>query len=231
MPALSLDRLAYQSGCALRWLGNRFPVIFRLLILFYCLLPLAPAPAHILPYPPQTVDSKHPLVCVHTRLTDEVEDLKVQRSLQMVREMGAGTIVEFFPWAYVEVSPGYYDWGHPDRIIDMARQEGLQVIARLGLVPDWALPKIPQQQVSNNYLTPDHFEDYARFVGKFVERYRGRVDHIIIWNDPNISLEWGYRSSTPAEYVKLLRLAYQAAHAANPGVVVLGGALAPTLEA
>src|SRR5690349_7981119 len=101
MPSLTLVGLAYRTGFTLRGLAGRFPIILRLLALFYCLLPLTPAPARILPYPPQTVDTKHPLVCVHTRLTDEVEDLKVQRSLQMVREMGAATIVEFFPWAYV----------------------------------------------------------------------------------------------------------------------------------
>ncbi|MBX3058034.1 MAG: hypothetical protein KF770_16325 [Anaerolineae bacterium] len=34
---------------------------------------------------------------VHTRLTDEVEEWKIKRSLQMVRQMGAPWIVEFFP--------------------------------------------------------------------------------------------------------------------------------------
>ncbi|MEK7312761.1 MAG: hypothetical protein AAB382_12375, partial [Chloroflexota bacterium] len=44
---------------------------------------------------PQTVQTTHPKVCVHTRLTDEVEEWKIQRSLAMVREMGAPTIVEY----------------------------------------------------------------------------------------------------------------------------------------
>src|SRR5262245_36158659 len=52
--------------------------------------------------PPQTVHTNHPMLCMHTRLTDEVEPWKVLLSLQMVREMGAPTIVEYFPWAYYE---------------------------------------------------------------------------------------------------------------------------------
>ncbi|MCB0235042.1 MAG: hypothetical protein KDG58_12665, partial [Anaerolineae bacterium] len=51
--------------------------------------------------PQQTVQSINPKMGVHTRLTDEVEEWKVKRTLEMVREMGANWIVEFFPWAYV----------------------------------------------------------------------------------------------------------------------------------
>jgi hypothetical protein len=49
--------------------------------------------------PPQTVVTNHPILCMHTRLTDEVEPWKVMQSLEMVRLMGAPTIVEYFPWA------------------------------------------------------------------------------------------------------------------------------------
>jgi len=69
-----------------------------------------------------TVETNVPQLCMHTRLIDEVEEWKIQRSLELVREMGAGTIVEFFPWAYIETGKGTYDWHHPDRIIDMALQ-------------------------------------------------------------------------------------------------------------
>jgi hypothetical protein len=59
----------------------------------------------------RTVVTTNPLIGVHTRLTDEVEEWKVQRTLQMVREMGAPWIVEFFPWSYIEPRPGQFDWG------------------------------------------------------------------------------------------------------------------------
>ncbi|MEP7286380.1 MAG: endo-1,4-beta-xylanase [Chloroflexota bacterium] len=224
---LSLPRLAYLAGRGVRRFG---PAVLRVIVLLAALLQLTPAPPRMLPYPPQAVETQHPVVCVHTRLTDEVEDLKIQRTLQLVREMGASTIVDFLPWAYIEGEKGQYDWHHPDRIINMARQEGIDVIVRLGLVPAWARPKPPAQETSLNYLTPDHFEDYAQFVGKFVEHYRGVVGKIIVWNEPNINMEWGYRASTPEEYVQMLKLVYAAAHEANPNIVILAGALAPTLE-
>ena len=56
------------------------------------------------------------------------------------------------------------------------------------------------------------------------------MNHVIIWNEPNLSFEWGYRPVDPEGYVELLRAVYPRARAANPDVVVLAGALAPTLE-
>jgi hypothetical protein len=47
--------------------------------------------------PPQQVVTTNPIVGVHTRLTDEVENWKIQRTLHMVREMGAPWVVEYFP--------------------------------------------------------------------------------------------------------------------------------------
>ncbi|MGD2041164.1 MAG: beta-galactosidase, partial [Anaerolineae bacterium] len=84
--------------------------------------------------PQQTVHSIDPHMGIHTRLTDEVEPWKIKRSLEMVREMGASWIVEYFPWAYYEPAPGRFDWTHADLVVDHARRQGLTVIARLGFV-------------------------------------------------------------------------------------------------
>ena len=56
------------------------------------------------------------------------------------------------------------------------------------------------------------------------------INHIIIWNEPNLSFEWGYRPVDPAAYVRLLQGSYLAIKSANPDAVVLAGALAPTME-
>ena len=205
---------------------------WRTLIVLLLVLPfLAPPRPLVVKGPPQEVETAHPIVGVHTRLTDEVDEWKVQRSLQMVREMGAPWIVEFFPWAYIEpYESGDFTWGHSDMIVKHAQAQGLTVIARLGLVPEWARPDPDEETSTWNTIDPEHYGDFAAFVGAFVARYQGRVDHIIIWNEPNLSFEWGYRSVDPAGYIDLLAAAYQAAKAANPDVIVLGGALAPTLE-
>src|SRR5688572_30820574 len=115
-----------------------FPWLIRLLLIGLVLKATAHRPPYVVIGEAQIVESAHPITCVHTRLTDEVEEWKIRRTLQMVREMGATTIVEFFPWPYIEAEQGVYHWEHSDMIVRHARAQGLQVIARIGLVPAWA---------------------------------------------------------------------------------------------
>ncbi len=175
----------------------------------------------------QTVVTNAPILGVHTRLTDEVEEWKIKRSLELVREMGAPTIVELFPWAYYEPDrQGDYSWDHPDMVIAHAEAQGLRVIARISLTPAWARPP----DTALNYLDADSYAAFASFAAAFAERYQGRVNDIIVLNEPNLTFEWGGRQTTPADYVDLLRVVYPVVKAANPEAVVLAGALAPTLE-
>ena len=205
------------------WRGRSW---LRVLILLL-LLGLYAAPPDILVAvgPKQTVETRLPKLGVHTRLTDEVEPWKIRRTLEMVREMGASWIVEYFPWAYFEPQPGRYEWTHADLVVDHALAQGLTVIARLGFVPQWARPK----DTTSLYLAEENYPAFARFVGRFVRHFAGRVRYVILWNEPNLSLEWGYRPVDPASYVRMLEVGYREAKAANPDVVVLAGALAPTL--
>jgi len=202
--------------------------LLRLVLAALLMWAVRPAPVRAPPGPPRTVVTLNPLVGVHTRLTDEVEEWKIQRTLQMVREMGAPWIVEFFPWPYIEPAEGVFAWEHSDMVIQHAANQGLTVIARLGWTPAWARPKA--QQTTLTYLDSDHYEAFASFAAAFATRYRGSVHHIIVWNEPNLSFEWGYRPVDPAEYVELLRVVSSHVRAVNPEINVLAGALAPTLE-
>jgi len=175
--------------------------------------------------PQQQVQTLNPKMGVHTRLTDEVEEWKIKRTLEMVREMGARWVVEYFPWGYYERAKGDYSWKHPDMVVDHAVAQGLTVVARLDFVPQWARP----ENTTFRYLDEDHYSDYGDFVHAFVDHFKGRVDHVIIWNEPNLSFEWGYRPVDPEGYARLLSIAYEKAKEANPGVQVLAAGLAPTL--
>jgi hypothetical protein len=59
-------------------------------------------------------------------------------------------------------------------------------------------------------------------------RYRGRIRAYIIWNEPNLALEWGGDPPDPAAYVALLRTGYEAVRAGDPAALVVSAGLAPT---
>jgi hypothetical protein len=56
------------------------------------------------------------------------------------------------------------------------------------------------------------------------------VHAIEVWNEPNLDREWGNQPINPssaADYVRLLGGAYQAAHAADPTMLVITAGLSP----
>lgn len=185
----------------------------------------APPPVLVTLGATQSVQTLHSKVGVHTRLTDEVEEWKIKKTLEMVRQMGAPWIVEYFPWGYIENSKGEYDWSHADAVVEHARAQGLTVIARLGYVPAWARP----QGTVTSFLDAAHYSDFGDFVAAFTDHFKGQVSYLIIWNEPNTNFEWGERPVDPAAYVSLLRTANARAKEKNPGVKILAGALAPNL--
>jgi polysaccharide biosynthesis protein PslG len=201
--------------------------IATLIVLVLGLVILLPPPQPLVSLgPQQTVTTNNPKLGVHTRLTDEVEEWKIQRTLQMVREMGAPWIVEYFPWAYSEPQAGRLDFSHADLVVNHARAQGLTVIARVDLVPEWARPANSPAQ----YLPTERFMAYGNFIYAFVQHFKGRIGYLQIWNEPNLNNEWGGRPPDPQAYVRLLAVAFARAKEADPSVVVLAGALSPTLE-
>jgi len=214
------------SDGAVRWIRERAPAWARVVVSLWVVWMLSVPPQRlVVPGPLRQVETLNPKMGVHTRLTDEVEEWKIQQTLAMVRQMGAPWVVEYFPWAYYEPSPGRYQWGHADVVVDHAVAQGLTVLARIDYVPEWARP----EETTTRYLDEAGYDDYAAFVGAFVEHFRGRVQYVIIWNEPNLSFEWGYRQPDPEGYTELLRRAYLSAKEANPDVIVLAAGLAPTL--
>lgn len=212
---------------------SRFLQLAAYALIFWTLSTSLTAPnPRVLFGPDQTVITQVPQLCVHTRLIDEVEEWVIQRSLVMVREMGAAAIVEFFPWSYIERTPGQFDWQQADRIIGHARNQGLQVIARLGMVPAWAQQSLAGTEIipTHNTLPESSFQQFADYAAAFAQRYAADVHQLIIWNEPNLAFEWGYQQVSPETYTSLLRTVYHTVKQGTPEISILGGALASTLE-
>lgn len=71
---------------------------------------------------------------------------------------------------------------------------------------------------------PAYYQQYAEFVAGLATS----VDAIEVWNEPNLEREWPIGQISAADYTDLLVIAYRAIKEANPGVMVISAALAPT---
>ncbi len=174
---------------------------------------------------------------VNVFLEQEVEPQKRERAVRMIAEAGFHWLRQEFPWEDIEIhgkgdfedrrhEPHRSAWEKYDHIVGLAEQYDLEIIARLSNPPAWSRA---EGDAIGAFAPPDDLADYGDFVEAVVRRYRGRIRHYQIWNEPNIYPEWGERPVSPEAYTELLRVGYTRVKAACPECVVLSGALAQTI--
>ncbi len=103
--------------------------------------------------------------------------------------------------------------GAAANVINQARANGLNIL--LGVVGN-----------------PSQMGDYEAYTNEFAA-YLGQVaalgpDAIEVWNEPNLTREWPAGQVNGGTYTIMLQKAYTAIKTANPNVLVISGAPAPT---
>lgn len=138
-----------------------------------------------------------------------------------------------FWWSGMQAGPGQdlNPFYLPTSYIDQEHQHGVKTVVGLLIsTPDWAAsnPADHQASVPRNLSLPynDPNNYWGQFVSKIVKMYAGRIDHWIIWNEPDIrpgdpNAAYYTWAGSSADYYQLLKVAYLSAHAANPNVQVL----------
>ncbi len=138
--------------------------------------------------------------------------------------LGAGWGRVRFHWALIQPH-GPTEWVEAEFNSDeLAREQaaGRQIIALLIGIPAWARE---QTGLPRGLYLPNNDPGnlWASYVREAVRRYRGQIDHWIIWNEPDV---WnpehpGYTwPGDEADYVQLLKVAYLTAKEANPDAVI-----------
>ncbi|MDP2726631.1 MAG: cellulase family glycosylhydrolase, partial [Dehalococcoidia bacterium] len=149
-----------------------------------------------------------------------------ERDLRLVKDAGFRWVKLMFQWDYIEVKgKGQFEWNEPDRLVKLSSDMGLKLLARVDFVPKWARVAGADLKVNG---PPAKYSDYFDFVGALASRYKGRIAAYQIWNEPNLAREWDGRAPNAKEYVDLLKGAYQAIKAADPGAIVITSGLSPT---
>jgi hypothetical protein len=105
-----------------------------------------------------------------------------------------------------------------------ANAAGREVVGLLIKTPAWATDGLPECGVPRGLALPvdDPGNLWAAFVRRIVGTFAGQIDRWIIWNEPDIvpgtfGVVW---CGSMEEYYQLLKVAYLAAHEANPNVTI-----------
>jgi hypothetical protein len=139
--------------------------------------------------------------------------------------LGAGWTRITFRWN--EIQPNSPDEWNVVPISDQALNNelarGRHAVGLLVTTPGWATdvgigPGVPK----GLYLPHDDPNNlWANFVRSMVSRYAGRIDHWIIWNEPDIPdtqhMSWG---GSTEDFIRLLQVAYAVAKETNPNAVI-----------
>jgi hypothetical protein len=146
----------------------------------------------------------------------------VPAALGLVQGAGFGWVKQQVRWADVEAITEQPDWAPLDAVVDTAAGQGLRVLLSVVTAPSWT------RADGRTDGPPDDPAILADFVGRLAARYAGRVQAYEVWNEQNLSREWGGDRISAGSYVELLKAAYPAIKAADPDTLVLSGALTPT---
>lgn len=146
--------------------------------------------------------------------------------LDWVRLLGFTHAKQIFAWSDLEPERDVWHFGQADAVVSLAQARNVQLVARLGFTPDWASPADLSPDATDT--PPVNLEDFGRYCGTVAERYAGRIRAYQIWNEPNLSREWGANPPNAGEYVALLRVCSQAIRAVDPQAILISAGLSPT---
>lgn len=168
---------------------------------------------------PADVDPDKSFFGMHIQMTDFLATMARNVGVRWVRLHDVGAVTN---WHVVEPVKG--QWRFNDEGVDLLRRHGLKILSVLGAVPPWATTNRSGRTDYPMWNVPDKpgaMEDWAEYVRKTVEHYKGRIDRWGVWNEP-----WGMffadAKGTPHEISELTKIAYQEAKKVDPDAPVLG---------
>ena len=128
-------------------------------------------------------------------------------------------------WPSVEVAKGRYDWGLIDKLVDGLTSRGIKLFLGTGCNSHAEYHDFPKGYHFPPTDSPEALEGYCRYAKAMVERYKDRVRHYEIWNEPNIQSFWRPEPDAKA-YALLVRRVNEAIRSIDSKVKIIGGALA-----
>ena len=145
---------------------------------------------------------------------------------QIRNQLGLSWVKQQVRWDHFSTAPGQMDWSGYDAMVMFAAERELKVMMSVVGAPDWSRSYF---DANPEAAPPDDLSLFVNFVGEMVDRYKGRIHAIEVWNEQNLDREWDTEEGVnAARYVEMLRLTYQAIKSRDPSIIVISGALSPT---
>lgn len=146
----------------------------------------------------------------------KIQEETVPQTFELLEKAGVKWARLGFRWDEMEPRKGVYDFSKNDRLVEIAQRHNIKVLGLITRTPVWA------SGAEDTISPPRNIEDWKMFVRMLVTRYKGKITHWEVWNEPDIKKFW---KGTPDEYVALLKEAYGIIKGIDPEIKVLSAGL------
>ncbi len=144
---------------------------------------------------------------------------RIKRHLAIARRAGAKYLRCAFSWDAIEKKRDQYDWTFWDTLVDLAGQNGIQLLPYVAYTPEWAARGAKEFWKQ----PPREAQFYGDFMYRIAARYRGRIRTWEIWNEPDNKDYW---TGTADEFAPLVELAARRIREADPNAILILGGMA-----
>jgi hypothetical protein len=164
---------------------------------------------------------------VHYRDADAAS---IERQFDLMAGMHVKWVRVDLDWAWMEKEQGQIEWAYPDKVVEEAKDRGMNVLCVLASTPAWARTSAPGNSATTPYSRPTQLSDLGNFVRTAAQRYSSRgVHNWEVWNEPNIKLFWPPQPDAQ-EYGNLFRVVATAIRGVDPQATILTGGLSPRYD-
>jgi hypothetical protein len=168
-----------------------------------------------------------------------VSDTAVEQQMALMASSGVESVRIVLSWNDLEPTQGDLRFAEVDRLVAASARHGVSVLAGVSQSPRWISAKPEGEFLRYPPLDP---APYAELMRQLVLRYgpngafwlqnpsvpKVPVRRWQLWNEQNTPWNWAQKR-WPRGYVRLLKQAYRAIHAADPGATVVAGSLVGAL--
>lgn len=143
---------------------------------------------------------------------------KAQIGADIVHGGGFGWVRDEIPWKFVETTKGVLKVpSDRERYLNTIYESGNKILLILNYGNQF-------YEDGNFPITDEGIAAYVKYCTYMVNRFKGKLSAVEIWNEPNIISFTGI-DINGAQYTKLLKAAYTAIKEVDPELTVVGGVL------
>ncbi|MDD3087290.1 MAG: beta-galactosidase [Candidatus Omnitrophica bacterium] len=146
--------------------------------------------------------------------------VSLEKAVALMKDAGISWVRVDFMWEDIEPRKGKLNFKKYDAIVELLTNNGINILGLLSYSASWAGPA---------WNSPPYNDgSFVTYVANIISRYKDKVKHWEIWNEPDDTQYWVPQDGM-VRYTQLLKKAYTKAKEIDPECKILNGGLSKSI--